>query len=237
MRAAAVDPRASRRVRSLCGVLTAILGTLALLALTFLIGQQTGESLGHYVLYQVAGLVVAVIVVVVVRVATGVGSPSWGSMAAPSRAVRALGIGPSESWRAVGRNFTIVISLVTAGFLALSYGTELAAISLTSWLLALLVAVPLSATNALTEELVTRWAVVASLSDSWPRLAPWASAAVFGSVHWFGIPGGPMGAAMAGFLGWLLARSIQDTRGIGWAWIVHFSQDVLIFTVTIALFI
>lgn len=42
---------------------------------------------------------------------------------------------------------------------------------------------------------------------------------------------------MAGFLAWLLARAIQDTGGIGWAWMIHFSQDVLIFTVTIALFL
>lgn len=79
--------------------------------------------------------------------------------------------------------------------------------------------------------------MVASLTGRWAAAAPWASALIFGSVHWFGIPGGPVGAVMAGFLGWLLARSIQDTRGIGWAWIVHFCQDVLIFTVTIALFL
>ena len=65
----------------------------------------------------------------------------------------------------------------------------------------------------------------------------WASALLFGGVHWFGIPGGPIGALMAGFLAWLLTRSIQDTKGIGWAWIIHFCQDMLIFTVTIALFV
>jgi len=35
---------------------------------------------------------------------------------------------------------------------------------------------------------------------------------------------------MAGFLGWLLARSVVDTRGMFWAWFLHFLQDVVIFT-------
>ena len=106
-----------------------------------------------------------------------------------------------------------------------------------AWATAFAIAIPLSATNALTEELITRWAIVAAFSDTWARYAPWASAVFFGGVHWLGIPGGPIGALMAGFLAWLLARAIQDTGGIGWAWMIHFSQDVLIFTVTIALFL
>jgi len=60
---------------------------------------------------------------------------------------------------------------------------------------------------------------------------------VFGSVHYYGIPGGPVGSIMAGFLAWLGTRSIQDTRGIGWAWLLRFLQDVLIFFVTISVFL
>ena len=73
--------------------------------------------------------------------------------------------------------------------------------------------------------------------ESWARFGPLASAVLFGAIHWFGIPGGPVGALMAGFLGWVLARSILDTRGIGWAWFIHFCQDVLIFTATLVLFV
>jgi hypothetical protein len=36
---------------------------------------------------------------------------------------------------------------------------------------------------------------------------------------------------MSTLLGWLLAKSVLETRGLGWAWIVHFSQDVIIFVV------
>jgi len=38
---------------------------------------------------------------------------------------------------------------------------------------------------------------------------------------------------MAGFLGWLLARSVVDTRGVFWAWFLHFLQDVVIFTAVV----
>lgn len=54
------------------------------------------------------------------------------------------------------------------------------------------------------------------------------SALVFGLPHYFGTPGGVVGSLMAGFLGWLLAKSIQETGGIFWAWLIHFIQDVVI---------
>jgi len=223
--------------RQLTGLAVAVAGTLAILALTLGIGQQVHEDLGRYFLYQAVALLVAVTVVVAVRFVTGAPLPRWGDLSAPSRGSRFLGVSEGESWRRVGLSFTAVVSVVTAVFLGVSYGSQHVDTPWTAWALAFLIALPLSTTNALTEELITRWAVVASLTGRWEAAAPWASALIFGSVHWFGIPGGAVGALMAGFLGWLLARSIQDTRGIGWAWIVHFCQDVLIFTVTIALFL
>lgn len=54
------------------------------------------------------------------------------------------------------------------------------------------------------------------------------SALIFGSVHFFGVPGGVLGMIMAGFLGWLLARSVAETEGMAWAWFIHFLQDVII---------
>lgn len=223
--------------RAVAALGVALLGTAAILALTLLIGQQRSADIGRYFLYQAAALLVAVIVVLLVKVITASPFPRWGSLAAPSRRMRALGVTEGESWRRIGITFAIIISAATALFLALGYGAQLAGVQWSTWALALLIAIPLSLTNALTEELITRWAIVTALSDRWARYAPWASALLFGGVHWFGIPGGPVGALMAGFLAWLLARSIQDTKGIGWAWIIHFCQDVLIFSVTLALFL
>ncbi len=60
------------------------------------------------------------------------------------------------------------------------------------------------------------------------RAICWWSAAIFGGVHFFGTPGGVLGVFMAGFMGWLLAKSVLETRGFGWAWFIHFLQDVVI---------
>lgn len=227
------------RLRSVVGVAVAVLGTWGLLALSRAVGQQVSQDLRLHFVYQALALLIAGLVVGGVVLLKG-GRPSflrWGELSAAARPVKVLDIKPTDSWRKIGITFAVIISAVTAGYLFLAYGAQLGGIGWRSWLFALAVAIPLSATNALTEELITRWAIVESLDGQWARYAPWVAALVFGSVHWFGIPGGPIGALMAGFLGWLTARSIQDIRGIGWAWIIHFCQDVLIFTVTLALFV
>lgn len=234
---ATISSGKSTTIRRGVGLLLSLFGTAAILGLTLWIGQQQAEDLGRYFIYQASGLVVALVVMVGVAALNGREYLRWGSLNSPSRQMRSLGVPAGESWKRVGLTFAVIISLVTAAFLAVEYWSEFGSITPTAWALALLVAIPLSATNAFTEEIITRWAVVQSLSGAAARFAPWASAVIFGSVHYFGIPGGPIGALMAGFLAWLLARSIQDTRGVGWAWIVHFCQDILIFTVTIALFI
>jgi hypothetical protein len=48
------------------------------------------------------------------------------------------------------------------------------------------------------------------------------------------LPGGLPGVAMAGFLGFVLARSVVETRGVLGAWFVHFLQDIVIFTLLFA---
>jgi hypothetical protein len=31
---------------------------------------------------------------------------------------------------------------------------------------------------------------------------------------------------LAWFLGWILAKSMLETRGLAWAWFIHFVQDM-----------
>ena len=54
-------------------------------------------------------------------------------------------------------------------------------------------------------------------------------AAFFGFLHFYGVPYGVLGVLMAGILGWLLGRSMLETRGLWWAWFIHFLQDVAVF--------
>ena len=92
-------------------------------------------------------------------------------------------------------------------------------------------AIPLSAFNALTEELIFRATVVQALQGTTTAITvAIISGLLFGIPHYFGTPGKIPGVLMAGFLGLIAAQSIFDTGGIGWAWAMHFVQDVPIIT-------
>lgn len=87
-----------------------------------------------------------------------------------------------------------------------------------------------SATNAWSEEIFSRFALVAGLSEKLnPVTICWISGILFGVAHFSGTPGGLSGVFLTGILGWLLAKSVIETRGIGWALIIHFIQDLVIF--------
>jgi membrane protease YdiL (CAAX protease family) len=51
---------------------------------------------------------------------------------------------------------------------------------------------------------------------------------VFAFGHWFGHPSGPTGVVLAALAGATWGWSILSTRGIGWAWIIHGVQDLVI---------
>jgi len=156
---------------------------------------------------------------------------SFGQMDAPVEPVKAIGLTPKpgEGWREIGRNFAVIISVVTLVFIYFQAirGNRLETPNLRylPWIVVFAIA------NSFTEEMITRFAIVSSLDGLLAnRFIYLTSAAIFGSVHFFGTPGGVAGVALAGFLGWLLAKSIGETRGIFWSWLIHCLQDVIIFT-------
>jgi membrane protease YdiL (CAAX protease family) len=85
-------------------------------------------------------------------------------------------------------------------------------------------------TNAWSEEIFSRFVIVAGLHG---RLQPNAicmiSATIFGLGHFYGTPSGIFGVIASGTLGWFLAKSVVETRSLGWALLIHFLQDVVIF--------
>jgi membrane protease YdiL (CAAX protease family) len=151
-----------------------------------------------------------------------------GDINAPAEPVKWLDIKPTDTWNIVGRNFAIVVSLATGVFIYFNVarGQSLAQehLSLLPFILVL------SALNAFTEEAITRLSVITALDGIVSRPVIYiVSALIFGIPHYFGVPGGILGSLMAGFLGWLLAKSIAETEGMFWAWFIHFLQDVIIF--------
>ncbi len=56
------------------------------------------------------------------------------------------------------------------------------------------------------------------------------TAVFFGLGHFYGVPYGVVGVLMAFIPGWLMGKSMLETRGFTWAWFIHFCMDVTIFS-------
>jgi hypothetical protein len=152
-----------------------------------------------------------------------------GDLAAPAAPIRWMGVGPGDRWSTVGPILAVAISGGTLAFLLLS-GTPSAGLlgAAVASLPAILFA---AALNAFNEEVSWKASLLSVLDGPvGSRDALRMTAAFFGIGHFYGVPYGIVGVALAWFLGWILARSMLDTRGLAWAWCIHFLQDVLIFS-------
>jgi hypothetical protein len=152
-----------------------------------------------------------------------------GDIAAPVEPVRWMGVKQGERWNKFGALMTFLISLGTLAFLILAGSPSLDMVILVlPFLPAILLA---AALNAFNEEVTYKASFLSVLeSPVGPRQAVYMVAAYFGIGHYYGVPYGVIGVLLAGFLGWFLAKSMQETRGLFWAWFIHFWQDVWIFS-------
>lgn len=152
-----------------------------------------------------------------------------GDIAAPVEHVNWLGSKPGERWDTFGRNFAFFISLGTLAFLVIAGRPPLdIVIRAIPFIPAILLA---AALNAFNEEMTYKASFLSVLEGPAGRSqALLLMAAYFGIGHYYGVPYGIIGVLMAGFLGWLLGKSMLETRGLFWAWFIHFWQDVLIFS-------
>lgn len=152
-----------------------------------------------------------------------------GQLDAPIEPVRWLGIKAGESWKTFGWIFAgcaaLGVALPTILGIAPSGQTFVKALPL------LPVALLLAAINAFTEEAYYRCSLLSTLHDvigKTPTLL--LTVVFFGLGHWlYGSPPGLLGAAMVGFLAWLLGKAMLETKGFLWPWFIHFVPDAAIF--------
>jgi hypothetical protein len=227
-----------RPLRPFLVVLLALVGAQWLvftqLGLVPVVRTLTGDpSFGVYMLAEQALNLVVTLVVMAVLFAVHRDRRAFylakGETAAPAGPIGWLGVRSGDRWNTVGRNLTIGISLGTLAFLVLSGQPS---VDLVVRAVPLLPAVLLAAAlNAFNEEVTYKASLLSVLvGPIGPRQALWMVAAYFGIAHFYGIPYGLVGVALAWFLGWILAKSMLETRGLAWAWFIHFVQDVLIFS-------
>ena len=135
----------------------------------------------------------------------------------------------AEPWSKLGPTLALFISLGTLVFLVLSSRPTLDVLARTLPFLPLVLL--FAAMNAFSEEMNYKASFLSVLHDVVGKdQSLLLIAAFFGIGHYYGVPYGIVGVLMAGFLGWLLGKSMLETKGFVWAWFIHFLQDVLIFS-------
>jgi uncharacterized protein len=152
---------------------------------------------------------------------------SIGNINAPTEKLPFFGIKQGDKWGETGLSLSLIITLVTAIFMYFQlkqYGVNWhLLLQGMGWILLF------SLTNSFGEEAIYRMGIVSPLKG---LIAPTTifliSAVLFGIPHFGGMPSGIIGVLMAGILGFVLAKSVYETNGIFWAWLIHFLQDVVI---------
>lgn len=152
-----------------------------------------------------------------------------GRLSAPVEAMPYLGVRHSFPWTVFGPALLGVFGIALPAFLYVTVRPNFAAAHRVweawPWILAT------AALNAANEEFQFRCVLLAHLRPVVPVAeAMLLTATLFGIGHFFGQPSGPIGVLMAGFAGWIWAKSMVETGGSGWAFLIHMVQDVVIFS-------
>jgi membrane protease YdiL (CAAX protease family) len=153
-----------------------------------------------------------------------------GNPSAPAQPTRLLGLKESKPWNRVARDFLLVYVIITVIVVWLDVRPDVSQIPRA--LIFLPAIVIAAAINALAEEFQFRSMLLARLEPVVrPGQAILMTAVLFASLHYFtGAPSGPVGALVAAFLGWVAAKSMIETRGLVWAFLMHFLADFVIYT-------
>ncbi|MDX2172457.1 MAG: CPBP family intramembrane glutamic endopeptidase [Bacteroidota bacterium] len=152
---------------------------------------------------------------------------SIGNISAPAQELKLFGIKQNDSWIKTGVSLSIIISIVTGLFMF--FQIKGVGVDWSHLLAGILWIVLFSLTNSFGEEIIYRLGIVSPLSGLMsPIIVYVISAILFGVPHLAGMPSGLIGATMAGLLGLVLAKSLFETNGLFWAWLIHFLQDVII---------
>lgn len=153
-----------------------------------------------------------------------------GQRDADAEPVRWLGMKGPITWQTLGPIVAVAGTVIIAVVMGLSNPPTGA--TLVKALPLLPAAVLFAATNAFSEEVSFRSALLAPLHGVVGKGQAMALTAVFfGLAHYSG--GVPLATVptvlMTGFLGWLMGKSMLETRGFRWPWLIHFVNDIPVF--------
>jgi membrane protease YdiL (CAAX protease family) len=132
-------------------------------------------------------------------------------------------------WRQLGPLWAVLISVGT--LTAMFFAVPPEAGMLTRLLPVLPIVLLLAATNTFNEEFQFRNVPLVTLPALFGKAQALLMTAVyFGLEHYYGNPPALSGVLLATFLGYLLGKSMLETGGSRWAWLIHWLQDIIIFS-------
>jgi membrane protease YdiL (CAAX protease family) len=134
-----------------------------------------------------------------------------GNLAAPAQPIPFLGLRKPIPWTVLGPALAVVFGMAISLFMYFAvrpdFTTSGRIVRFLPWILSL------AALNAANEEFQFRNLLLAHLRKVVsPSEAMLLTAALFGLGHYYGQPYGPIGVVMAGFAGWIWARSMIEKR-------------------------
>ncbi|MEY2557355.1 MAG: protease family protein [Verrucomicrobiota bacterium] len=152
-----------------------------------------------------------------------------GNLAALAQPIPFLGLRKPIPWTVFGPGLLVIFGVALPLFLYFTVHPDFTAsgriLHFLPWILLI------AALNAANEEFQFRNVLLAHLRNAVsPAEAVLLTAVLFGLGHYYGQPSGPIGVVMAGFAGWIWARSMIETRGSAWAFFIHMAQDIVIFS-------
>ncbi len=133
-----------------------------------------------------------------------------------------------ETWPGFSLRYAVIIVVLFLLFMVPAMQPSLSNLSVGLVLFAALCAV----LNAFAEEFLYRSAL---LPQVLPLFGKGASmilvASWFGIGHYFGVPSGSAGVILVTIGGWIFAKSMIETQGMGWALFLHFVSDFTVYLI------
>lgn len=151
-----------------------------------------------------------------------------GQLDAPITPVKWLGFPKPEPWTHFGAKWIIFLSVGMVVLLNIFGAVHLDSLIVALGMMPVILI--LSALNALNEEVTYRSAQLGPLEPVvGTKQALWITAVLFAIMHYYSAINGVAGVLLTIFMGWMLTKAMLETRGFFWSWLIHFSQDVIIF--------
>lgn len=152
-----------------------------------------------------------------------------GDLNAPAGPLKLAGVMGTGTWCKRGPLIALALCAGLTLFAVIAGGAPLSNLSRALPLMPYVIL--FAAMNAFGEEMNYRAPQLGALQGPvGPAQALLMTAAYFGIGHFYGVPYGVIGVVMSFVLGWVLGKSMLETKGMFWAWLIHFCMDVVIFT-------